>query len=402
MDRTPQNRRDFLKTGLAGAAGLALLGGRGVSAGPFRTGDRPTAVRTLGRTGIRLPVVSMGAGDTQDPALVTAALDAGIVLLATSAYYYNGQNETMIGRIVKGRKRDSAVIMTSAMADGFDHKAGVWTASTRAEPFVEKFEGCLKRLEMETVDIFLLPFVARRESVFFEPLLRAMEKIRKEGKARFIGVATHQFEHEAIRAAAETGVYDVVMTALNFRKDNRLEILSAAEAASKAGMGVIAMKTMAGAFWDREKTKPINASAALKWAVQNPCVTTAVPGITTYEQLAADVAVMRDPSLTAGEKAELQLSAAAPADGPFCQQCGQCVGQCRDGLDMPTLMRSYMYAYGYGNLEHARQTLALARRPENVCGECRDCAVRCPMRSDVRGKIRDIARLESLDFNRMA
>jgi predicted aldo/keto reductase-like oxidoreductase len=401
MGRNSQNRRDFLKTGLAGAAGFALLGRRDLSAGAFKTGDRTPAVRTLGRTGIRLPVVSMGAGDTQDPALVTAALDAGIVLLATSAYYYNGQNERMIGQIMKGRKRESAVIMTSVMADGFDHKAGNWTASTQAGPFLERFEGCLKRLEMETVDIFLLPFVARRESVFFEPLLKAMEKIKKEGKARFIGVATHQFEHEAIRAAAETGVYDVVMTALNFRKDNRLEILAAAEAASKAGMGVIAMKTMAGAFWDKEKTKPINGSAALKWAVRNPCVTTAVPGMTTYEQLAADVSVMRDPSLTAGEKAELQLSHGGPADGPFCQQCGQCVGQCRDGLDIPTMMRSYMYAYGYGNLDHARQTLALARRSENVCGECSDCAVRCPMRSDVRAKIRDIVRLESPDLNRM-
>jgi uncharacterized protein len=394
MGRNKQNRRDFLKTGLAGAAGVALLGHRSLRAGGSKTGDRIPVVRTLGRTGIRLPVVSMGTGDTQDPGLVRAALESGVVLLATSAYYGNGQNERMVGQAVKGRKRDSALIMTSAMADGFDFKAGNWTEATKPGPFLERFEGSLKRLETDCVDIFLLPFVAKRESVLFEPLLRAMENIKKEGKARFIGVATHQFEHEAIRAAAETGIYDVVLTALNFRKDNRLEILAAAEEASKAGMGIIAMKTMAGAFWDKEKTQPVNGQAALKWAVQNPFISTAVPGMTTHAQLEADVSVMRDPSLTAEEKADLQLSYGAPPDGPYCHQCGACVGQCRQGLDVPTFMRSYMYAYGYGNLEHARQTLALAKKPDNVCGECAVCAVRCPMRSDVRKKIRELMRLE--------
>jgi uncharacterized protein len=394
-NRTP-NRREFLKTGIAGAAGAALLGHRALEAGGSKPGDRVPAVRTLGRTGIRLPAVSMGTGDTQDPGLIRAALDAGVALLATSAYYGNGQNERMVGRIVKERKRGSALIMTSAMADGFDFKTGNWTDATKPGPFVERFEGSLKRLETDCVDIFLLPFVARRESVLFEPLLRAMEDIRRQGKARFVGVATHQFEHEAIRAAAETGVYDVVLTAFNFRKENRLDILAAAEETSKAGVGIIAMKTMAGAFWDKEKTKPVNGKAALKWALQNPCVTTAVPGMTSHEQLAADVSVIRDPSLTPQEKADLEPAFGAAPDDPFCQQCGACVGQCRRGLDVPTFMRSYMYAYGYGNLEHARQTLALAGKPEKLCGECPSCAVRCPLRADVRGKILDIVRLEGM------
>lgn len=393
MKKAILNRREFLKTGLAGAAGAAALANLNLRADEKKPAEGRIVLRTLGRTGIQVPIVSMGTGDTNDSGLVKAALEGGVGLLATSANYGNGQNERMIGQIIKGRNRDSAVVMTSVFPDGYDFKVGLWTEATKAGPFMERFEGSLKRLEMECVDIFLLPFAAKRESVFFEPLLKAMEQIKKQGKARFIGIATHQHEPEAIRAAAETGIYDVAMTAYNFRKENRLEILEAVESASRAGMGIIAMKTMAGAFWDKEKIHPVNGTAALKWALQSEHVHTVVPGLTTHEQLAADLSVMKNPSLSEPEKADLKLTLNDRPDGPYCQQCGQCVGQCRHGLDVPTFMRSYMYAYGYGNLAHARDTLSLANCPDVPCAECGTCTVRCAMRYDVQGKMLDIARL---------
>jgi predicted aldo/keto reductase-like oxidoreductase len=395
--KSMQNRREFLKTGLAGLAGAAALTGRDLTAGQAKPDEEKTAEaepvrRTLGKTGLRVPVVSMGTGDTQDPGLIGAALDAGMVLLATSQYYGNGQNEQIIGRVLKGRARDSVLVMTSAMPDGYDFKAATWTGATKAGPFLEKFEGSLKRLETDCVDIFLLPFAARRESVLFEPLLKAMEQIKRQGKARFIGIATHQFEPEAIRAAVETGVYDVAMTAYNFRKENRAEIEQAAEEASKAGLGIIAMKTMAGAFWDKERTRPINAGAALKWALRKECIHTAVPGMTTFDQLSANRSVMRHPVLSDPEKEELKLTSVPDPLGPFCQQCGRCVPQCPKGQDIPNAMRAYMYAVGYGDTGRAGETLSMAgiRRP--ACGECRSCSVRCALGADIRNKMLDLER----------
>jgi uncharacterized protein len=405
MNDAQQDRRQFLKTSLAGMAGAAGLARANRMTEGMTDGKAPDGVsaagagpvmRTLGRTGLRVPVVSMGTGDTQDPGLVRAAIDGGVRLLATSSYYGNGENERMLSRVLKDRKRDSVVVVTSVMADGYDFKAANWTAATKAGPFLKKFEGSLKRLEVDCIDIFLLPFAAKRESVFFEPLLKAMEQIKKQGKARFIGVATHQFEPEAIRAAQETGVYDVVLTALNFRRENRVELLQAIESASRAGMGVIAMKTMAGAFWDKEKTRPINATAALKWAIESEHVHTAVPGLTSHDQLAADLSVMKNPALTDPERAELKLAFDLRPDAPYCQQCGRCVPQCRHGLDIPTSMRAYMYAHGHGNLRHARRALAWAGGPAAACADCVACSVRCAMGSDVKGKMLDIARLASV------
>jgi len=162
----------------------------------------------------------MGTGDTNDPGLVKAALDSGIKLLATSPYYGDGNNERMLGQIMKDRDRDSVVIMTSVLPDGVDHKNGLFTDASKMESMAPKLEASLERLGVEYVDILLLPFAAKKESVFFEPLLKGMEQIKKQGKARFLGIATHSWEPEAIRAAADTKIYDVIMTAYNFRRQN--------------------------------------------------------------------------------------------------------------------------------------------------------------------------------------
>lgn len=391
-----KNRRDFLKTGIAGVAGITMFSGSPLKAEEKPAGKKKFVYRTLGRTGIKLPVVSIGTGDTNDPGLIKAALDAGVTLLATSQYYGDGRNESMIGEVIKGRDRDSVIIMTSAMPENFNHKEGIFNEGAKVEPFIRKFDESLVRLGVDCVDIFLLPFMAKRESVFYAPYLQAMEDIKKQGKARFIGIATHSHEDEAIRAAVEAKIYDVCLVAYNFRKNNHKEIGEAMAFASKKGMGIIAMKTMAGAYWDKEEKQPVNSEAALKWVLQNENVHTAVPGVTTFDQLEKDIAIMADLSLSDKEISDLKLSLHEKPDGPFCQQCGICLPQCRQGLDIPTIMRSHMYAYGYRNLAHAHETLSYAATDTDPCSGCGTCSVSCAMNFDIRSKITKIARLNDV------
>ena len=391
-----KNRRDFLKAGLAGVAGMTVFSASTLKAEEKPAEKKKFVYRKLGKTGIKLPVVSIGTGDTNDSGLIRAALDEGITLLATSQYYGDGRNESMIGEIIKGRDRDSVIIMTSAMPENFNHKEGIFNEGAKVEPFIKKFDESLVRLGVDYVDIFLLPFMAKRESVFYAPYLKAMEDIKKQGKAKFIGIATHSHEHEAIRAAVETKIYDVCLVAYNFRKNNHKEISEAMAYAAKKGLGIIAMKTMAGAYWDKEQKQPVNSEAALKWVLQNENVHTAVPGVTTFDQLEKDIALMADLSLSDREKSDLKLSLHERPDGPFCQQCGVCLPQCRQGLDIPTLMRSHMYAYGYRNLGHAYDTLSYAGTDADPCIGCGTCPVSCAMNFDIRTKITKIARLNDV------
>jgi hypothetical protein len=399
------DRRSFLKTGLAGVAGAGALtalpaalragqpqaryakpSGKAVS-GKFIT-------RPLGKTGVVLPIVSMGVMNSNNDNLIRAALDGGIMHLDTAHGYQRGTNEGAIGKVLQGRPRDSFFIATKVPGEPRDRQ-GNFSAETKAEAFVEKVNLSLERLGLEYVDILYLHNVQTRDAILYEPLLRALEDVRKSGKARFVGVSTHSNEHEVIRTVIEAKVHDVVLTGYNFRKTNLAELDAALAEAGKAGLGIVAMKTLAGAFWDRERQQPINTKAALKWALQNPNITTAIPGMTAFDQLEQNLAIAADITLTAEEKADLKLGETKGYAGLYCQGCETCLPQCPKDLPIPSLMRSYMYAYGYQNLGAAYDLLASLNVPTAPCDGCSRCSVRCAMGFDVRGRASDIARLQA-------
>jgi predicted aldo/keto reductase-like oxidoreductase len=165
--------------------------------------------------------------------------------------------------------------------------------------------------------------------------------------------------------------------------------------AVKAGIGILAMKTQAGVYWDKERQEPINMKAALKWALQNENVHTAIPGFTAFDQMELDLTVMEDLTLTPEEKADLRLNEGNGYAGLYCQQCGTCQEQCPSNADVPSLMRSYMYAYGYKNLNLAHSTIEdLGTRLP--CTDCSSCHVLCPNGFDVPKKVQDIIRLKSI------
>jgi predicted aldo/keto reductase-like oxidoreductase len=246
------------------------------------------------------------------------------------------------------------------------------------------------------VDILYLHSVVKREAVLFEPLLSALVKLKKEGKTRFIGVSTHGNEPEVIRAAVESKEHDVVLTAYNFRQPHVAEVEKAMSEAAKAGLGVVAMKTQAGVFWDRERQQQINMKAALKWVIRNEDVHTTIPGIGTFDQLEENVSVMEDLTLTEKDKEDLRLGEEMGMNGLYCEQCGTCVAQCDKNVEIPTLMRSYMYTYGYGNLAKAKEALGAVDLSSIPCDSCDNCRVKCTMGFDVKHRIEDIARIKDV------
>lgn len=395
-----RDRRQFLKTGVACLAGATffppVLQEEPSPKSQETKKERKIVTRTLGKTGLRLPVVSMGVMNSDNPNLVKAALDAGIVLLDTAHGYQRGRNEEMIGGIIKDYPRDSYVIATKVPGEPTDRKTGLFTEEAKAEPFLEKFEISLKRLGLEYVDILYLHSVVRREATLYEPYMTAMENLKKEGKVRFIGVSTHRNEPEVIQAAIDSKVYDVVLTAYNFKQPHVEEMKKAIAQAAKAGLGIVAMKTQAGVYWDRERQHQINMKAALKWALQDENVHTTIPGFTTFDQMELDLTVMEDLSLTPQEKKDLQLGMKTGMNGLYCHQCETCLSQCPEIFDIPAFMRSYMYAYGYKNLAAAKESLECMDMSEIPCELCDTCSVRCPAGFHVRQRILDIARIQNV------
>jgi predicted aldo/keto reductase-like oxidoreductase len=299
----------------------------------------------------------------------------------------------MIGEVVKERPRDSYVIATKAHPPE-NRATGLYTKEATEEDFQKRIDTSLKNLEMDYIDIYHHHGASVRESVLYEPVMKALEKAKKAGKIRFIGISTHKNEPEVIQAAVDSKFYDVILTTYNFKQKHQVEIGEGIARAAAAGMGVIVMKAMGGVQLQERAEKPVEPVPALKWVLQNPNVHTIIAGFTTFDQMNLDLSVMDNPILTNAEKARLQW--AASQAGLYCQGCGQCLGQCPQELPIPDLMRAYMYVYGYRNLSHAQDLLLSLNLPSRVCGECAECPVKCSIDFNVSRKIQDVIRLRDV------
>jgi predicted aldo/keto reductase-like oxidoreductase len=388
-------RRDFVKSTLAGFGGLFFLPSidkkQGLKVVETKEKERKFVYRTLGKTGLKLPVINMGVMNSDNPNLIRAALDSGLVLLDTAHGYMQGRNEETIGGVIKGRPRDSFFISSKVNLPS-DRTTGLYVEGATSEEFLKKLDLSLKRLGLDYVDILHHHGVSRKESVTFEPVLEAMERARKDGKIRFIGISTHMNEPEVIHAVVDSKFYDVILTSYNFQQKHYAEVREAIARAAQAGLGIVGMKAIRGG--SRQTPTVKSAAAALKWVLQDPNVHTIVPGFTTFEEMNTDVAVMEEINLTDEEKKSLQKQAFLPSF--YCQGCRQCLGQCPERLPIPDLMRAYMYTYGYRNLALAQDLVLSLDVPNRVCEDCSDCRVKCPSGFNVSAKIRDVIRLKKV------
>jgi uncharacterized protein len=384
------DRRGFIRTGIAGAAGIIAFPPSIIKASP-ESQESDIIYRTLGNTGLKIPVISFGVMRADNPGLCKAAYEKGIKLFDTAHGYQNGNNETMLGNVLKEYPRDSFMLATKIKPIALD-KEGNPTKQTTTEDFLEKFSISLSRLQMDHVDILYVHSVDNPEVLIYKPILEALKKLRKEGKVRFVGFSTHRNEAALINSAVEKGKWDVILTSYNFMQTYSGEMKSAIRKASEAGIGIVAMKTLAGGgFFDKEKTKPINTTAALKWALSNQDITTAIPGMTDFDQLDLNVKMLTDITLTDEEKNDLVVPTAQT--GLYCNGCSKCIAQCSRNLPVPDLMRAYMYAYGYSSPSMAHSLLSEIGTSHNPCGDCNVCSVDCIKNFRIREKIADISRL---------
>ena len=139
---------------------------------------------------------------------------------------------------------------------------------------------------------------------------------------------------------------------------------------------------------------PYSQTALLKWVLKHDFVTTAIPGFSTYEHLDQDFTVVRNLAYTEDEKRFLS-DKAFMASAEFCHQCGQCREDCPKQVDIPTLMRSHMYAVQYRNADMARLTLAElpVGRGLDACRTCESCAASCRNTVQIGRKIAQLRTL---------
>ncbi len=391
------SRRGFLTSGLAlPAIGLSEQALSGQPQG----GDARLPYRTLGKTGLRVTPLSFGCMTTSDASVIQHAADLGILHFDTARGYQNGNNERMVGAALKSRRKQ-VIISTK-------------TGARTAKEAVADLETSLRELGTDYIDIWYL-HMRNEPAEVTDDLVEAQREAKKNGKIRFAGISTHFNMDRMLPHLAKSGQMDIVLTSYNFSMrsvaagDNRntqaprTDMTSVIKDARKSGMGIVAMKTLAGGtnrVGRGDRLSGANPEAltqqlsqggamlsALKWALRNEAVDTAIVGMTDHDQLLENLRAMSEPYTS---RDEALLAAQMALIGPtYCRMCGACSGVCDKGVPVPDVLRFLTYAEGYGQFALARERFMEMSEEARAarCSGCESCSVDCPNGVRVRERV---------------
>ena len=399
--KSESSRRNFLAAGLAlPAAGLAKPATPPPPAqAPAQAAPQKVKLtyRTLGKTGLKVTSLSFGCMTASDQSVIARAADLGIIHFDTARGYQSGNNERMLGGAVKG-KRKQLVISSKSIG------------KTRQEALAD-LDTSLRELGTDYLDIWYLHNRSTPAEVT-DDLLEAQRSAKKAGKIRFAGVSTHYNMDQMLAYLVKLGQTDVVLTTYNFAMRNvaldgqparAADMTAAIQTARKAGMGIVAMKTLAGGLsrvsrGDRlygaaqdavKKTFSQEGAplAAIKWALKNQSLDTAIVCMTDHEQLDENLRAMAEPYTDKDEQILNQLL--AYISPMYCRMCGVCGGVCDKGVPVPDMLRFLTYVEGYGQFALAREKfLELPARVRDIrCSDCGSCSVHCPNGVQVRDRV---------------
>ena len=259
--------------------------------------------RTLGNSGLQVPVVGMGTWKTFDVqgsaainnarSVVDAALQAGANFFDSSPMY--GQAEYVLGETLRGR-RDQALIATK-----------IWTPSARdgqaqARRALQYFGGRIDLYQVHNL-------------VNWREHLDMLERLRAAGQVRAIG-ATHYSSSAFgdLRKVMQTGRITTIQIPYNpLEREVEQDILPLA---ADLGLGVVVMRPFAQRELMRsqptpeelEPLKPFGVTtwgqALLKWILSDQRCHIAIPATTRAERMAENAAA-GDPPWFGLEEREL-------------------------------------------------------------------------------------------------
>lgn len=357
-----RSRREFLQAGLAlPAAGL-------VSSSLDSAFQTPPKVvyRTLGKTGLKVSGVGYGIGFKPVPEVVARAIDMGINYYDTSRDY--GDSEEIFSKVIKG-KRDKIHIAT---------KSG---RRTKAD-ILEDMETSLKMLGTDYVDIWHL-HARDTPAAIPDEALEAMVQCKKSGKARFLGFSCHDPNNMA-DFLINSKVFDVMQTTYSFPIGGKFRN-EAVKKLQDAGIGVIAMKVVVGltglhlkGFDNPPATKGDGPLAGIKWVLTNPAIGTTVPFMQRMSDLEMNIRAMSEPFTPADEKLLYVMN--EQIRPLYCRMCYQCKGQCPKGMPVTDVLRFLAYNDFAGNYHQALANFrGLGKEIRDIrCGDCSECAIKCP------------------------
>jgi len=302
-------RKEFLKMSAAGLLGVGILGkAHRLLAKTQETQTRKIAeYRILGRTGIKVSAVGFGASRTLEPSLVKVALEAGINFLDTGRRYFRGQNEIMVGKVIKGIRQK--VIIQSKMGirplaergEALDTQEMRKSLRTMMETSLNE---SLHSLQTDYIDIMLLHGASTTQVIGDDTVMEFFLEAKRKGKIRACGFSSHANQLEMVRDATRSKFYDVIMVPYNHKgsyihsragyhsKWNQSALEDELKKAENNGIGIVAMKTCSGGPYSSDGVIKPTFKDALKWILSHSYISTMAVAMANINEIKEDVQAM--------------------------------------------------------------------------------------------------------------
>lgn len=411
MKNNKQNRRNFLRNTTFTALGAGIVTNFTLASDKEDDKSEKPSIkeyRTFGRTGFKVSDIS--SGKPFNEAVLKVLLQSGVNLIDTGESYFNGNNERLIGNVLKDFDRSKIFINSKLYTEKqFPSK----------EDVIERTNRCLERLQTDYVDCIQIHSAETSAIIKDKAFHQAMEQLKKEGKVRHIGVSCHgnnwAFNTEEnlekiLMTAVEDGRFDVVLLAYNFvNADIAEKVLNACEQKNIATMimksnpvyiyGVmedrVTKLTEEGkeideytqAFYDKYKTMQESAmsffeaygitneseimEAASKFVLSNPKAHTTLWDFNNFEDIQK---MLKLSGKKLSKKDKLVLEGYHNHLGKYhCRiGCNDCEGACPHNLPVNRILR---YNYYFSAKKQEKRSMhkfaqLKTKKPLEVCGHC--------------------------------
>jgi predicted aldo/keto reductase-like oxidoreductase len=369
------NRRNFLKTvGLAGVGSvIATANVKAADANEPNApaGPKPSKIptRKLGKTGVEVPVLSLGFGRPGEQAILRQSLDWGVNYWDTSLAAGNGTSETSIGEfIAKNPDRRKDIFLVTK-----ENK------SKTTDDLEKCLQTSLKRLNTNYIDLYFGVYMVNNMVRFTDDIKKWAEEAKKRGVIKQFGFTTHENMPQCLMAASKLDWIDAIMLKYDFRLMQDKQMQDAIDACHKAGIGLIAMKTQAMRFRNAPVDPNVAAAEAaadkkmlahfidkgftegqakIKAVMDDQRISTVNSSMPSTALLMTNIAVALDKTKLAAEDMNVLKQYAQATCSGYCAGCGQICGPLASGVPVSDIMRALMYHDNYGDIAHAKATFA--------------------------------------------